>query len=281
MLGGRWNPSTTSTLELPPNGEAGAAAARQAVTELFPEISEGFTSPTVHSPSHYPWYQSHSRRQSEALIDPSFYTSSSSYGRSSSSLSPRSPNSERPRRAISPEPPYVSGPRSPPLQHDASYTYSAPLYADGYDDFGDSEAYDDSDDEDAMSAILIRDSAASPAGDTPDPVNPLASKHPSPDLVATACASSSVYPCRSILSEPARSFTSTSPRRSRKPAPTNVAPAAPSDVIDRLLVFYRAQGRSYKSIKNELNLEEAESTLRGRHRTLTKPKSERLRKPVW
>lgn len=48
-----------------------------------------------------------------------------------------------------------------------------------------------------------------------------------------------------------------------------------------LLVKLRDQGVSYKEIKKRLNCPEAESTLRGRHRTLTKDKSQRVRKPIW
>lgn len=48
-----------------------------------------------------------------------------------------------------------------------------------------------------------------------------------------------------------------------------------------LLLHYRNLGFSYKAIKSTLNLDDAESTLRGRYRTLTKPKSERLRRPTW
>ena len=50
---------------------------------------------------------------------------------------------------------------------------------------------------------------------------------------------------------------------------------------DVLLVQMRLEGKSYKEIKEALGLEEAESTLRGRHRSLTKPKEARVRKPEW
>lgn len=48
-----------------------------------------------------------------------------------------------------------------------------------------------------------------------------------------------------------------------------------------LLLRWRSQGISYKTIKERLGIDEAESTLRGRLRTLTKPKNERLRRPQW
>jgi len=50
---------------------------------------------------------------------------------------------------------------------------------------------------------------------------------------------------------------------------------------DQLLVDLKRQGYSYKDIKVMGNFEEAESTLRGRYRTLTKPKEARVRKPEW
>ncbi|KIW91952.1 uncharacterized protein Z519_06934 [Cladophialophora bantiana CBS 173.52] len=50
---------------------------------------------------------------------------------------------------------------------------------------------------------------------------------------------------------------------------------------DTLLVQLKDQGMSYKVIKERLQFEEAESTLRGRYRALTKPREARLRKPEW
>lgn len=50
---------------------------------------------------------------------------------------------------------------------------------------------------------------------------------------------------------------------------------------DRLLLDLRNQGLSYKEIKHQGGFKEAESTLRGRMRVLTKEKHERVRKPVW
>ncbi|KIW23146.1 uncharacterized protein PV07_11369 [Cladophialophora immunda] len=50
---------------------------------------------------------------------------------------------------------------------------------------------------------------------------------------------------------------------------------------DTLLVQLKEQGLSYKVIKERLKFEEAESTLRGRYRALTKPREARLRKPEW
>jgi hypothetical protein len=50
---------------------------------------------------------------------------------------------------------------------------------------------------------------------------------------------------------------------------------------DRELIDWKNQGLSYKEIKARGGFDEAESTLRGRYRTLTKPKHLRVRKPEW
>jgi hypothetical protein len=50
---------------------------------------------------------------------------------------------------------------------------------------------------------------------------------------------------------------------------------------DDILLQCRSRGMSYKEIKRTYNFPEAESTLRGRHRTLTKDKKDRVRKPEW
>lgn len=55
---------------------------------------------------------------------------------------------------------------------------------------------------------------------------------------------------------------------------------APRD-RDQYLLSMRARGLSYKEIKRRGRFTEAESTLRGRVRVLTKDKSERVRRPEW
>ncbi|KZF24983.1 hypothetical protein L228DRAFT_243742 [Xylona heveae TC161] len=50
---------------------------------------------------------------------------------------------------------------------------------------------------------------------------------------------------------------------------------------DEFLISCKLAGMSYKDIKRKGHYAEAESTLRGRFRTLTKPKLERVRKPIW
>ncbi|KAL2802654.1 hypothetical protein BJX63DRAFT_414526 [Aspergillus granulosus] len=54
-----------------------------------------------------------------------------------------------------------------------------------------------------------------------------------------------------------------------------------SDTRNALLIEYKRQGLSYKDIKRIGGFKEAESTLRGRFRTLTKAKDQRVRKPQW
>jgi len=71
------------------------------------------------------------------------------------------------------------------------------------------------------------------------------------------------------------------------PSPAESLPRTPSkssqskDAKDALLIEWKEQGMSYKDIKAQGGFEEAESTLRGRYRTLTKPKQERVRRPEW
>ncbi|KPI36172.1 uncharacterized protein AB675_8940 [Cyphellophora attinorum] len=50
---------------------------------------------------------------------------------------------------------------------------------------------------------------------------------------------------------------------------------------DQELLDLRNAGYSYREIKANFGFREAESTLRGRYRTLTKAKEERVRKPEW
>lgn len=50
---------------------------------------------------------------------------------------------------------------------------------------------------------------------------------------------------------------------------------------DRFLVEKRNKGYSYKEIRKMGNFSQAESTLRGRYRTLTKEKNKRVRSPEW
>lgn len=62
---------------------------------------------------------------------------------------------------------------------------------------------------------------------------------------------------------------------------TPAKPSQEQNAKNALLIHYKEQGMSYKDIKALGGFEEAESTLRGRYRTLTKPKEERVRRPEW
>ncbi|KAJ5291045.1 hypothetical protein N7478_000296 [Penicillium angulare] len=55
----------------------------------------------------------------------------------------------------------------------------------------------------------------------------------------------------------------------------------PIDRSNAFLIDCKRRGLSYKDIKRIGNFKEAESTLRGRFRTLTKSKDQRVRKPIW
>ncbi|CAK7265986.1 hypothetical protein SEPCBS57363_001867 [Sporothrix epigloea] len=50
---------------------------------------------------------------------------------------------------------------------------------------------------------------------------------------------------------------------------------------DALLLQLRGEGYTYQEIRRRCHFTEAESTMRGRYRVLTKPKEERVRKPQW
>lgn len=66
---------------------------------------------------------------------------------------------------------------------------------------------------------------------------------------------------------------------SRLPSPTESE--SQRNAQDRFLVECRSKGMSYKEIRRRGGFSEAESTLRGRHRMLTKNKESRVRKPEW
>ncbi|KAF2867943.1 hypothetical protein BDV95DRAFT_165705 [Massariosphaeria phaeospora] len=50
---------------------------------------------------------------------------------------------------------------------------------------------------------------------------------------------------------------------------------------DGILLDGKAEGLTYKEIKKRMSTNVAESTLRGRYRSLTKPRKDRVRKPMW
>jgi hypothetical protein len=76
------------------------------------------------------------------------------------------------------------------------------------------------------------------------------------------------------------------PKPSHHSQPTEPAtiPSRPDSsraAKDEFLLKSKAKGMTYKEIRRKGNFSEAESTLRGRYRTLTKPKDLRVRKPEW
>lgn len=65
-----------------------------------------------------------------------------------------------------------------------------------------------------------------------------------------------------------------------------VAPANDQDRVqrereDKVLVQMKRAGHTYRSIRKAIGRDVAESTLRGRYRSLTKPKENRVRAPKW
>lgn len=77
------------------------------------------------------------------------------------------------------------------------------------------------------------------------------------------------------------------PHSALPPPPPSTAPSSPPQRAshlsekDELLIHYREAGLGYSEIQQLCGFKEAVSTLRGRYRTLTKPKEARVRKPAW
>ena len=69
--------------------------------------------------------------------------------------------------------------------------------------------------------------------------------------------------------------------RPRNPINSSSTSTTMPSTKNALLIEYKRRGLSYKDIKRMGNFREAESTLRGRFRTLTKSKDQRVRKPQW
>ncbi|OQE26515.1 hypothetical protein PENSTE_c005G10452 [Penicillium steckii] len=82
-------------------------------------------------------------------------------------------------------------------------------------------------------------------------------------------------PSQSTTTTPSSQQTLSSPDSNNKP---NVRFG---DSRNKFLVESRRRGLSYRAIKHLGGFKEAESTLRGRFRTLTKTKEQRVRKPKW
>jgi hypothetical protein len=63
--------------------------------------------------------------------------------------------------------------------------------------------------------------------------------------------------------------------------PLNDGERAQRKKEDELLLQMKRDGRTYRDIRKALDRKVAESTLRGRYRSLTKPRRERVRAPKW
>ncbi|EGX94482.1 hypothetical protein CCM_02753 [Cordyceps militaris CM01] len=91
-----------------------------------------------------------------------------------------------------------------------------------------------------------------------------------------ASAAPSIYESESNY---AASSAQSSSQPSRLPSP--MISDHNKNAQNSFLIEARASGMSYKEIKAKGGFSEAESTLRGRHRMLTKEKESRVRKPEW
>ncbi|KAK2002401.1 hypothetical protein LX36DRAFT_627063 [Colletotrichum falcatum] len=87
---------------------------------------------------------------------------------------------------------------------------------------------------------------------------------------------------------PSRKHLHTTHRAELRPKQSKPCPAQPSPVDlaersakDEYLLKAKQDGLTYREIRVKGNFTEAESTLRGRYRTLTKSKEARVRKPEW
>jgi hypothetical protein len=89
----------------------------------------------------------------------------------------------------------------------------------------------------------------------------------------------SAYNSVPVLSGLVDAFDTPSPGESVLQTPAR--PSQTDNPKNAFLIQCKEQGMSYKDIKALGGFEEAESTLRGRYRTLTKPKEQRLRRPEW
>lgn len=83
-------------------------------------------------------------------------------------------------------------------------------------------------------------------------------------------------------SPPPATAASRNPRTTYDPfASPTPQPPMTRTTKDAFLISSKQAGMSYHAIRQAGNFSEAESTLRGRYRTLTKQKEERVRKPEW
>lgn len=116
-----------------------------------------------------------------------------------------------------------------------------------------------------------------------------------PPATATTNTASVTHPDNSLYQrqQQAQSMANGDTPIAKAPGPTSEVPPSartssaptPSSASHRnrnsFLIDCKRRGLSYRDIKRLGNFKEAESTLRGRYRTLTKSKDQRVRKPQW
>lgn len=91
----------------------------------------------------------------------------------------------------------------------------------------------------------------------------------------------SMTECNTLFPTPNSSTIHPEPTQLQHENPAIKASLHYSDARNALLIEWKRAGLSYKDIKRIGGFKEAESTLRGRFRTLTKAKEQRVRKPKW
>ncbi|KAG5925939.1 hypothetical protein E4U53_003196 [Claviceps sorghi] len=105
---------------------------------------------------------------------------------------------------------------------------------------------------------------------------------PVPSLTSSVSRASSTHDVlHSQTNRAVESSTTPPTQRTRKQAARKFPKSDLRSHEDRILVACRNQGMSYRKIKEAHSFNVSESTLRGRHRALTKHSSLRPRKPLW
>jgi hypothetical protein len=104
--------------------------------------------------------------------------------------------------------------------------------------------------------------------------------HPQPSLIY------SPQDIKTYIPQPIPGHPVHTQSESHPPSPTSSSDSTKTSVHwsesrNALLIEWKRRGLSYKDIKRFGGFKEAESTLRGRFRTLTKAKEQRVRKPKW
>ena len=114
------------------------------------------------------------------------------------------------------------------------------------------------------------------------PLDRFTYSNPAPSLSdASTLLSSTTTTTTPPLADPTSSSFSTATTEEEATTEPASAPEVVRNAKDDYLQEARRRGLSYKEIKRRGNFTEAESTLRGRIRILSKPKEMRVRKPQW